>query len=293
MKDVNIQVDSLDFAKPISFYAKFYGLSESAIRNRFKKLGIYYRFYFTKDNTAKARSKQLKRIYNDNSKKCVLCHSPISYECRKNTYCSPKCSAIHTQRNGGHHKWTTAEKQKLSDWAKKNAYRHERKGKEKECPNCRKYFYQHPSEHHICCSPKCFQHWNKNTGYLKGKIGGYRKEAGRGKMGRYKGYYCNSSWELAWVIYQLENGIKFERNTQGFGYEFEGKHYKFYPDFIIGGGKYVEIKGWVTKKDKEKIRQFQFPLNVLYKKDMIPILNYIVDKYGKDFTKLYDKGPVM
>ena len=50
---------------------------------------------------------------------------------------------------------------------------------------------------------------NKNEsiekGYLKGKTGGIREGAGRSKSGWYKGYYCNSSYELAWVIYSLDN----------------------------------------------------------------------------------------
>ena len=36
--------------------------------------------------------------------------------------------------------------------------------------------------------------------------GGLRHGSGRGKKGWYKGYWCDSTWELAWVIYQLDNG---------------------------------------------------------------------------------------
>ena len=57
----------------------------------------------------------------------------------------------------------------------------------------------------------------------------------------YKGYWCDSSWELAYVIYNLEHNIKFERNKQGFEYEFENKKYKYYPDFILEDGTYVEV----------------------------------------------------
>ena len=42
--------------------------------------------------------------------------------------------------------------------------------------------------------------------------GGKRHGSGRGKKGWYKGYWCDSSWELALVIYNLEHNIKFERN---------------------------------------------------------------------------------
>lgn len=54
------------------------------------------------------------------------------------------------------------------------------------------------------------------------KSGGYRKNGGKGIRGWYKGYWCDSSWELAYVIYNLEHNIHFIRNTKGFNYKFEG-----------------------------------------------------------------------
>lgn len=36
--------------------------------------------------------------------------------------------------------------------------------------------------------------------------------AGRSKCGTYRGIYCRSSWELAFVIYNLEHGINFIAN---------------------------------------------------------------------------------
>ena len=225
-----------------------------------------------------------------NIPKCLNCGNILEYKQRYNKYCSKKCSATHTQRNGGNHKWSEIEKQKLSKWAKKFAYRHEKRGKLIKCFECENDFYQCPSEKQKCCSPKCFQLWNKKTGYLKGgKLGGYRKEAGRGKMGWYKGYYCNSSWELAWVIYQLDHGLNFKRNNQGFEYQFENKKYKFYPDFVLSNGEYIEIKGWITKKDEEKINQFKYPLKVIRKNDLKNVFDYVFGKYGDDYTSLYEK----
>ena len=54
------------------------------------------------------------------------------------------------------------------------------------------------------------------------KSGGYRRNGGKGIRGWYKGYWCDSSWELAYVIYNLEHNIHFIRNTKGFNYKFEG-----------------------------------------------------------------------
>ena len=124
------------------------------------------------------------------------------------------------------------------------------------------------------------------------KAGGLRSRSGRGKKGWYKGYWCDSSWELAWVIYQLEHGFKFDRNWNGFKYFYENETHLYYPDYIIEN-HYYEIKGRrsyedLDEKNKEKINQFEGNLSVLYSKDMKPYLDYVIQKYGNDFIKLYE-----
>ena len=121
--------------------------------------------------------------------------------------------------------------------------------------------------------------------------GGYRKGSGRGKKGWYKGFWCDSSWELAFVIYNLEHDISFERNNERFEYCFNGKH-KYIPDFILQDGTYIEIKGRrsyvdLDEKNKAKISSFSGKLKVLYEKDMKHYLEYVIGKYGKGFVKLY------
>ena len=117
--------------------------------------------------------------------------------------------------------------------------------------------------------------------------GGYRKGSGRGKKGRYKGYWCDSSWELAWVIYNIEHQIKFKRNTKGFKYNFKGKEHKYYPDFKIGD-TFFEIKGYVTEQSISKIDGFKSKIEVIDKNKIKPFLKYVIEKYVKDFIKLYD-----
>jgi len=125
--------------------------------------------------------------------------------------------------------------------------------------------------------------WAKTSG-----VGGYKKGSGRGKKGRYEGIWCDSSWELAWVIYHLEHNIKFERNTEKFEYIFNNKKYTYIPDFIINND-YIEIKGYITEQVKTKINQFPKKLIVLLQLDMKKYLDYVIQKYGNDFTKLYNK----
>lgn len=90
-------------------------------------------------------------------------------------------------------------------------------------------------------SPWYGKHHTEETKMKLAKSGGYRKGSGRGKRGTYKGYYCDSSWELAFVIYNLEHEIEFTRNRKKFKYLFEGKEHYYMPDFVINGS-FVEIK---------------------------------------------------
>lgn len=125
---------------------------------------------------------------------------------------------------------------------------------------------------------------------IKSKLngsGGYIKGGGRGIKGWYKGFWCDSSWELAWIIYQLDNNIEFIRNKEGFEYVFENKKRKYYPDFILNTGEYIEIKGYITEQVKEKIKQFPHKLNVIGKYDIEKYIIYAKEKYGNDFIKLY------
>lgn len=115
--------------------------------------------------------------------------------------------------------------------------------------------------------------------------GGVRKGAGRGKQGWYKGVWCDSSYELAWVIYHLDHNIPFSRNTNSYEYEFNGKKYQYYPDFIRDG-RLIEIKGFVNEQTLAKIKSVP-NLIVLMRDDLKKEFDYVISTYGKDFIKLY------
>ncbi len=119
------------------------------------------------------------------------------------------------------------------------------------------------------------------------RSGGYRKGSGRGKKGTYKGYYCDSSWELAYVIYNIDHNIKFERNEELFPYEFNGEQHKYKPDFIEGD-IYIEIKGYFTEQTKAKEKAFPFKLKYIDGKGIIKYLDYVEKTYGKNFISMYD-----
>lgn len=112
---------------------------------------------------------------------------------------------------------------------------------------------------------------------------------GKGKRGYYKGYWCQSSWELAYVIYNIEHGIKFSRNKKRFPYYYNGKQRSYFPDFYLDDlDTYVEIKGFYDEKTKAKQEQFKGKLLMLKAEDIKEYLDYCKDKYGENFTELYD-----
>lgn len=132
-----------------------------------------------------------------------------------------------------------------------------------------------------------------NTMKKNPNAGGKRHGSGRGFQGWYKGIWCDSSWELAWVIYNLDHNIHFTRYDGYFEYEFNGTKHKYYPDFQLEDGTIVEIKG-VEKSDQWKAKVFQFPLNkklqIIGKYEISKYLDYVINLYGKDFIKLYENG---
>ena len=154
------------------------------------------------------------------------------------------------------------------------------------------------------CSEKCSKILHKNVSqetiqkiqlsYKKNgtKPGGYHKGSGYGKKGWYKGYWCDSSWELAFTIYNLEHNIQFQRYNSYFEYEFGGQKFRYYPDYLMEDGSLLEIKGR-DKESKwlEKIKSVPktFSINVLTWKDIQIYLKYAISKYGKNFTDLYEK----
>lgn len=117
--------------------------------------------------------------------------------------------------------------------------------------------------------------------------GGLRQGSGRGKKGWYKGYFCDSSWELAFVIYNLDHQVKFIRNTIKYEYEYKGKKHFYIPDFIIDG-KFIEIKGYFTESFEEKCKQFPYPLQIIGKVEIQKYLDYVIQKYGKNFIEKYE-----
>jgi len=121
------------------------------------------------------------------------------------------------------------------------------------------------------------------------KIVRRKKKKSRFHKGIYKGMSLDSSWELAYVIWCEDQGKKIERNIKKFPYTFRNRIYNYIPDFIVDGS-YVEVKGREVARTHAKYRYFPHPLTILRRKEMAPILKYVIQKHGINFyDKLYNK----
>lgn len=121
---------------------------------------------------------------------------------------------------------------------------------------------------------------------IKGKYGGLKEGSGRGKGGWYRGYYCYSSWELAFVIFHLDHSIPIQRCTQVRTYPWLGYQRRYFPDFIVEG-KVIEIKGFLTPQWAAK-HKANPDVICLLAQDIEPYLKYVRGVYGKDYVRLYE-----
>lgn len=237
-----------------------------------------------------------------NSKlKTVNCqHCNKLFKKKENTqkFCSRSCSASYT--NIGK-RVSDDTKTKLSRFQKeklKNGTINLPNGISTYCPVfyckiCSKIFTSKDKKSkQQTCSKQCgfeLNRINLKIG-LKKPGGGLRERSGRGKSGWYRGYFCNSTYELAYVIYNIDHDIKFERNTKGYTYFYPERNdfFKYYPDFSINDG-YVEIKGYETKLNNYKLSGVtDKTVTILYKKDLKYIFDYVQTTYSITIDKLYE-----
>jgi hypothetical protein len=75
---------------------------------------------------------------------------------------------------------------------------------------------------------------------------------GRVKKVFYKGILLDSKWELEFAEWCDSQSIQWEKNKEGFEYEWKGKRI-YYPDFYLPDlGRFVEVKGYEREKDSAK-----------------------------------------
>lgn len=122
-----------------------------------------------------------------------------------------------------------------------------------------------------------------NTMKKNCNAGGIRLNSGKGKKGWYKGIYCRSTYELVYVIYNIDHNIEFAPCKRIYLYEYNNEQHKYYPDFELADGTIIEIKGYANKQTEAKINSVKDrPIKVLYWKDLQYAFDYVKSTYKYD-----------
>ena len=120
--------------------------------------------------------------------------------------------------------------------------------------------------------------------------GGYREGSGRSKHGYYRGIYCGSTYELIWVIYQLDHNLPCER----FSSSLQKGNLKYYPDFFDkNSNTIIEIKGYENIENVNKkialAQENGYNVIVLRKEDLTKEFTWVKNNYTyKEVYELYD-----
>lgn len=110
----------------------------------------------------------------------------------------------------------------------------------------------------------------------------------------YDNRFFDSSWEIAYYIWLKDHNIQFEFHPDiAFKYvTTDGKEHKYFPDFKIGD-EFIEIKGnhllENTWSPPEKISCIKEHGKILGAEEIKPYLNYILNKYGKNYLKQFKR----
>lgn len=132
----------------------------------------------------------------------------------------------------------------------------------------------------------------------------------------YKGMNFDSSWEVAYFIYNEDFNIPTIRSPQSIEYFLREESHHYFPDFLVGN-QLIEIKSsamlnpdyslkphfkHLNKCKTEEEKQYLYDLcaaktqcmrennvQILSRKEIKPYLKYIKDTYGKDYLKQFKK----
>jgi len=209
--------------------------------------------------------------------KCERCGKPHDGSFGSGRFCSRECANSRGPRSDDFKQKVREKLVGRTGWRKGILSAPRAKIK---CKTCGVEFIAKEKEHRQYCSQEC---WLTSK-----EVGGYREGSGRSKCGYYKGIYCGSSWELAWLIYAIDHNINFKR----FKGVLEGNGIKYIPDFIVEN-TIIEIKGYEKAETVDKktalAESFGYNVKVLRKPQLKPMFDYVKNNYEyKQLWDLYD-----
>lgn len=236
---------------------------------------------------------------------CERCGKIMTGKFGSGRFCSRACANSHKQSTEQNESRRNKLKNSHSEKTKAYFERRKKSSLQKEI-----LYYQTPKVCSICgkvlnfnqknrktCSPDCRSIFCQQNA-KKNNLGGLQNITSWGKRGEYKGIHCDSRFELAFLVYCLDKGIKIERNNASFIYTWKNKTHKYYPDFLlVDEHKYVELRGYdadkaLTSQKLNSVIEAGYNIEILYENDLKIYFKYIKDTYGLSYNKmqeLYDK----
>lgn len=244
------------------------------------------------EKESQKRKQQSLNDFNLLNKRCNRCNEPILFEKRRNNFCNHSCAASFTLKG---------RKVIYSDKGMENLKKIGRKhaknlliGTEinknklqiiaKNCIICQNQFLvRSKSKNKKTCSPECLKNHQSLNNARQGTYG---------KCGYYKGVFCGSTWELAFLVFNLDKGKDIKRCELTFKYNLEDGSHTYFPDFIMDNIIY-EVKsreyGSLVEKNEAVIKA-GYEIVMIKKKEINPIIKIVKESYKvKNLVDLYDK----
>ena len=260
---------------------------DTVIKNKIKSLQ-------TLRNNYKIKKENKIAEYDKNPKLCLQCGKPLSCQQAKSgrKFCCGRCSNLSRPprsediinktretliKNKHKHKQVIQKQLRIEEYNKKP----------KRCVICNNALLYEKRDKKTCCK-ECH---NKLISIKMTSLERHHdKILGTNcKKGYYHNIWCDSSWELAFLVYCLDKGFKIERCNEQIEYNYKNEMHKYYPDFILNKNIYIEVKGFEDDKVKYKEESME-RLNKKYhiiRKDVIEkIINKLKQKY--EFKNVWD-----
>ena len=230
-------------------------------------------------NLSSKKESELNKWMSENHQ-CETCGAVMTTFYGSGRFCSKTCANTRKHSNDTRQKISASVKTSFDSNAPGLYYEHP-----KQCIVCGATIPYERRKSNLCGSRECL-HKRISDG-SKGRSGGVRPGAGYGKHGCYKGYYCDSTYELVFVIYNLDHSIEFKRNKKYYLYPTDKGISKYFPDFVMSDGSLVEIKGRITDTVMHKIASVNdTPIRLLLKDDLQYAFDYVKNTY--EYKNLYD-----
>lgn len=233
---------------------------------------------------AARKREQRRQEYARAPRRCRRCGDPIQWRHRENVFCGHSCAA------------STTNAARTRSQESRNKTRVTLKGRRcdgrpvipretRRCKMCGEPFESKVSVSKRYCSQPC-----RNRAPERRRAGGgERLKSSWSKKGHYKGIFCGSTWELAYLAHCLDNGADIQRCRRSFYYD--GQH-RYTPDFVVNG-KFVEIKGYVADEDLllaklNAVRDAGEQIELVRRSEMEPHLRYARSVFGAALESAYD-----